>query len=164
MSFATFPYIVFPFPLTVKYFYPCLLGSSSSINTDEHDAGHSINSTADHFIKHICLTFLDAFFGVTHQPTQQWSMTEWYEQIQWLGFGSSPFSFLFTPFPYNIGVHLQMRRDFAKLFGHILFRLPWEKHTFCPSFPFFWEKHTFCPSLFLSLFSVSLLQGTLSRL
>lgn len=34
----------------------------SSINTQEHDAGHSINESADHFIKHICLTFLDAFF------------------------------------------------------------------------------------------------------
>ena len=38
-------------------------GAESSINTDEHDAGHSINETADHFIKHICFPFLDAFFG-----------------------------------------------------------------------------------------------------
>lgn len=69
----------------------------SSINTHEHDAGHSINETADHFIKHICLTFLDAFFWVTHQPTQQWSMTEWYKQIKVIGFGSSPLTSLFTP-------------------------------------------------------------------
>lgn len=97
--------LLFTLKTTVSLFYKYKAKQSawrwseeSSINTDEHDAGHSINETADHFIKHICLTFLDAFFWVTHQPTQQWSMTEWYEQIQWLGFGSSPFSFLFTPF------------------------------------------------------------------
>lgn len=101
-----YPFYRLPFLFTLKtrvsLFYKAKQSAwrwseESSINTHEHDAGHSINETADHFIKHICLTFLDAFLGVTHQPTQQWSMTEWYEQIKVIGFGSSPWTSLFTP-------------------------------------------------------------------
>lgn len=94
--------LLFTLKTTVSLFYKAKQSAwrwseESNINTHEHDAGHSINKTADHFIKHICLTFLDAFFWVTHQPTQQWSMTEWYEQIKVIGFGSSPLTSLNTP-------------------------------------------------------------------
>lgn len=94
--------LLFTLKATVSLFYKAKQSAwrwseESSINTHEHDAGHSINETADHFIKHICFPFLDAFWGVTHQPTQQWSMTEWYEQIKVIGFGSSPLTSLFTP-------------------------------------------------------------------
>lgn len=92
--------LLFTLKTTVSLFYKGKQSAwrwseESSINTHEHNAGHSINETADHFIKHICLTFLDV--GVTHQPTQQWSMTQWYEQIKVIGFGSYPLTSLFTP-------------------------------------------------------------------
>lgn len=83
---------------TVSLFYKAKQSAwrwseESSINTHEHDAGHSINETADHFIKH-AWPFAMLFWG--DSPTQ-WSMTEWYEQIKVIGFGSSPLTSLFTP-------------------------------------------------------------------
>lgn len=59
--------LLFTLKTTVSLFYKGKQSAwrwseESSINTHEHNAGHSINETADHFIKHICLTFLDAFF------------------------------------------------------------------------------------------------------
>lgn len=66
--------LLFTLKTTVSLFYKAKQSAwrwseESSINTREHDAGHSINETADHFIKHICLTF--CFFGVrlTNRPS-----------------------------------------------------------------------------------------------
>lgn len=67
--------LLFTLKTTVSLFYKAKQSAwrwseESSIKTHEHDAGHSINETADHFIKHICLTFLDAFFGwLTNRPS-----------------------------------------------------------------------------------------------
>lgn len=96
--------LLFTLKATVFLFYKAKQSAwrwseESSINTHEHDAGHSINETADHFIKHICLTFLDAFWGWLTNPVIDGRMVRT-NQSQWRTTKSNDFSlYLFAYVP-----------------------------------------------------------------